>query len=75
MKYVEWFVLESKKKEKIGQGFFFFFFFFLDWRTDAVEFWGLVGGTSGKCIIEDKEKKRIRSKVGSVSQKTKKRKE
>ena len=52
-----------------------FFFFFLDWRTDAVEFWGLVGGTSGKCIIEDKEKKRIRSTVGSVSQKSKKRKE
>ena len=38
-------------------------------------FWGLEGGTRGKCIREDKEKKRIRSKVESVSQKSKKRKE
>ena len=35
-------------------------------RTDAAEFWGLVGGTSGKCITEDKEKKRIRDSVGIV---------
>ena len=72
MKYAKLFVLESMKKEKIGQDFFFFFG---DWRTDAAEFQGQVGGTSGKCIIEDKEKKRIRSTVGSVSQKSKKRKE
>ena len=77
MKYAKLFVLESMKKEKIGQDFFFFFFFGGggDWTTDSAKFWGLVGGTSGKCITEDKEKKRIRSKVGSVSQKSKKRKE
>ena len=49
MKYAKLFVLESMKKEKIGQDFFFFFFFG-DWTTDSAKFWGLVGGTSGKCI-------------------------
>ena len=34
-------------------------------RTDAVEFWRLVGDI-GKCIREDKEKKRKRDPVGTV---------
>ena len=29
-------------------------------------FWGLEGGTRGKCIREDKEKKRTRDSVGTV---------
>ena len=66
---------EERKNWSRYFNFLLFLFIFSDWRTDAAESWGLVGGTSGKCIIEDKEKKRIRSKVGSVSQKSKKRKE
>ena len=54
IKYAEWFVLESKKKDKIGQEKFFFS---SNWRTDA-EIWGLGGDTSGKwkCTTEDKKK-------------------
>ena len=52
-----------------------FFFFWTGGLMLLSLFWGLEGGTRGKCIREDKEKKRIRSKVESVSQKSKKRKE
>ena len=52
IKYAEWFVLESKKKDKIGQEIFFFS---SNWRTDA-EIWGLGGDTSGKCKCIQKKK-------------------
>ena len=57
---------EERKNWSRYFNFLLFLFIFSDWRTDAAESWGLVGGTSGKCITEVKEKKRIRDSVGTV---------